>query len=242
MSIYTPTWLCIKQHNQTGLKYLCKTTRKNPIKYAGSGRYWKRHLQKHGNDITTLWCHLYLEKEILVEEALAFSRAHNIVKAKHKNGKKIWANEKPENGLDGNSPGAKLAETTKKKIGKKAKERMANLEYRHKTQQAALEGRLSRSDEEKRKTSLKMITSRTGLVKPKSAIVKALTTRANWSNEEKENCSKNIANSLKDKPKSEKHKLALCKPKRRYVCPVCSKEGPLGHMKRFHTSCGIIVS
>ena len=102
---FQPTWLYIKQHNKTGLKYFGKTTLDDPITYLGSGKYWRAHLRKHGKDVTTLWCGLFFNKEVIVEEATSFSRAHNIVKAKNKNGKKIWANEKPENGLDGNLKG-----------------------------------------------------------------------------------------------------------------------------------------
>ena len=95
MSIYfKPTWLYIKQHTKTGLKYFGKTT-KNPLRYLGSGKYWQRHLKKHGAHVNTLWCHLYFDKETLVEEALAFSTAHNISESKD------WANLKSENGLDG---------------------------------------------------------------------------------------------------------------------------------------------
>lgn len=42
---FKPTYLMIKQHEITGLKYLCKTTRKDPLKYNGSGRYWKPHIK-----------------------------------------------------------------------------------------------------------------------------------------------------------------------------------------------------
>ena len=37
---FVPTWLYIKQHNITKLKYFGKTVRKDPIKYKGSGTYW----------------------------------------------------------------------------------------------------------------------------------------------------------------------------------------------------------
>lgn len=109
MSIYKPTWLYIKQHNQTGLKYFGKTTKPYEVmvRYLGSGTYWKSHLKIHGKDVSTVWCHLYDTKESLVEEALAFSRAHDIIKAKDKNGKKIWANMILENGLDG-APESKI--------------------------------------------------------------------------------------------------------------------------------------
>ena len=45
-------YLYLKTHNKTGLKYLGKTIY-NPFKYNGSGKYWLKHLKKHGNDITT---------------------------------------------------------------------------------------------------------------------------------------------------------------------------------------------
>lgn len=45
-------YIYLKTHNITGLKYLGKTT-KDPFKYNGSGKYWKRHINKHGYDITT---------------------------------------------------------------------------------------------------------------------------------------------------------------------------------------------
>ena len=92
--LFQPTWLYIKQHNQTGLKYFGKTTG-NPLKYKGSGVHWIRHIKKHGNDVTTIWCQLFTEKELLVEYALTFSNENNIVESKE------WANLIPESGLDG---------------------------------------------------------------------------------------------------------------------------------------------
>jgi hypothetical protein len=35
------------------MKYLGKTSSKNPSQYAGSGKYWKRHLHTHGYDVET---------------------------------------------------------------------------------------------------------------------------------------------------------------------------------------------
>jgi hypothetical protein len=52
MSIYfKPTWLYIKQHNLTKLKYFGKTINKDPVKYKGSGKHWTRHINKYGNDV-----------------------------------------------------------------------------------------------------------------------------------------------------------------------------------------------
>ncbi len=46
-------YLYVKRHRKTGLLYFGKTT-KNPLKYNGSGKYWKSHLRKHGSDVETL--------------------------------------------------------------------------------------------------------------------------------------------------------------------------------------------
>ena len=46
--------LMIKQHNITGLKYLCITKKDDYVKYTGSGSLWKKHIQKYGYDVTTV--------------------------------------------------------------------------------------------------------------------------------------------------------------------------------------------
>lgn len=103
---FKPTWLIIKQHNTTGLNYFCKTTRKNPIAYKGSGLYWIRHLAIHGNDVTTVWSQLFTDIDLLVETAISFSLLHDIVNSNN------WANLQIENGLNGNSVGTKLGPQT----------------------------------------------------------------------------------------------------------------------------------
>ena len=97
---FVPTWLYIKRHRQTGLKYFGKTIR-NPMKYFGSGEYWKKHIKIHGKDIETVWCELFTDKDQLVDFAELFSEFNNIVNDIDVNGKKLWANEVPENGLHG---------------------------------------------------------------------------------------------------------------------------------------------
>jgi hypothetical protein len=97
-SIYTPikpTYLYIKQHSVTGLKYFGKTTQ-NPYQYLGSGSYWKKHIKKHGKEfVKTIWVSdLYTDTSI-VEIALHFSNENNIVESND------WANFILENGLDG---------------------------------------------------------------------------------------------------------------------------------------------
>jgi len=124
MPIYKPTWLYVKKHNQTGLMYFGKTTSNDPVRYPGSGKYWQLHLKKHGRDVTTLWCHLYDNKESLIEEALSFSKSHNIV------GSDEWANLKPENGIDGGAiVGRVISEETKQKIGNANRGRKMSKEF-----------------------------------------------------------------------------------------------------------------
>ncbi len=91
---FTPTYLYIKQHNITKLKYFGKTV-KDPLTYQGSGTYWKRHLNIYGSDIDTIWFQLFESKDELVKIATNFSLENNIVESKE------WANLAIERGLDG---------------------------------------------------------------------------------------------------------------------------------------------
>jgi len=106
---FIPTWLYIKQHNITGLKYFGKTT-KDPLLYRGSGKYWKDHIKKHGNNVITVWAELFTDRESLIEYALNFSMQHNIVNSAE------WANLIVENGIDGNVPGNKTSDETRRKL------------------------------------------------------------------------------------------------------------------------------
>ncbi len=97
---FTPTWLCIKQHNTTGLKYFGQTAKPDPDKYLGSGIYWLRHLASHGSDVTTMWKQLFYDRQSLVEYALTFSKENDIVNSED------WANLIDENGLSGSPKGS----------------------------------------------------------------------------------------------------------------------------------------
>lgn len=113
MNIYTPiapTYLCIKQHSVTKLKYFCKTTKSDPYKYIGSGVHWTHHYKKHGKEhIVTLWVSEPYTDTSISEHALHFSIENNIAKSKE------WANLIPENGLDGGVPGKTHSAETKAK-------------------------------------------------------------------------------------------------------------------------------
>ena len=101
MTEFKPTWLMIKQHRITGLKYFCKTATKNPESYKGSGVRWTNHLNVHGRDVDTVWYQLFEDKVTLMEFALKFSRDNNIVASND------WANLVPEDGITGWPPGQK---------------------------------------------------------------------------------------------------------------------------------------
>ena len=99
---FRPTALLVQTHNVTGLKYFCKTNDLAKAHwYKGSGTVWKRHLKKHGNDVTTGIMGLYLDRQRCVEAALEFSRKHNIVASKE------WANLVEENAETGAQGGDK---------------------------------------------------------------------------------------------------------------------------------------
>jgi hypothetical protein len=75
----------IKTHNKTSLKYLCKTSTENtshPYKYLGSGKYWKRHLNKHGKDVKTEILEICNTKEELIERGIYYSELYNVVESK----------------------------------------------------------------------------------------------------------------------------------------------------------------
>ena len=116
MKPFKPTYLYIKTHIDTGLRYFGKTS-KDPFKYMGSGRYWLSHLKKYGNNVKTEILGYYIDKNECEKVAVEFSIKNNIVHAVNEENKKIWANQIPENGLDGGATKwGPLSEETKHKI------------------------------------------------------------------------------------------------------------------------------
>lgn len=106
-------FLLVKQHNLTGLKYLCKHkgTLNSALKYHGSGKYWRLHLAKHGKNLST---QILLETDNLSsfkEKGLYYSNLWDIVKSDK------WANLCPEDGIGAPWDGKHLSEEHKRKIG-----------------------------------------------------------------------------------------------------------------------------
>ena len=91
-------YIYIKICNHCGLKYLGKSIKdieyiKN--KYKGSGKYWKRHLNKYNPKINTLIINEFEDIDECKYFCLWFSKINNIVISKK------WANLIYENGLNG---------------------------------------------------------------------------------------------------------------------------------------------
>ena len=174
MKEFKSTWLYIKQHNVTGLKYFGKTTKDNPTLYKGSGLYWLKHLKKHGTDISTMWLKKFDDLDSLREFAINFSVENNITESVE------WANLKIENGSDGNpvgwippfkgkpswNSGLFHSESTKSKISENNGRGMLNKSHRSDSKKLMSVLRvgkepgnkgIARTDEQKENQSSKMI-------------------------------------------------------------------------------------
>lgn len=143
-----PTWLYVKQHNKTGLKYFGKTSQ-DPLTYLGSGTRWRNHLNKHGYDVTTELLGCFTDTLVISQVAIKFSIDNNIVESEE------WANCRIENGLDGGSNGPHSAET-RKLISEKTKGRKLSAETRAKMSvaQTAMRAEQRKNNPPKEKTIL----------------------------------------------------------------------------------------
>jgi hypothetical protein len=111
-SDFKPTWLMIKQHSLTGLKYFCKSvlSEEKSKKYLGSGKVWTLHIKKHGKEyVNTIWMKLFTDKKECENFAINFSKQNLIIQSQ------LWANLVLENGIGGGS-GFNISEEHKQKI------------------------------------------------------------------------------------------------------------------------------
>lgn len=84
-----PIHLYVKTHNKTGLKYFGKTTQ-DPFVYKGSGIYWRRHLNIHGDNISTEIIGSFTDESECKRVATEFSISNNITESCD------WANLRDE--------------------------------------------------------------------------------------------------------------------------------------------------
>lgn len=92
------TYIYIKTHNKTGVKYLGITT-EDPHTYPGSGIDWKQLLLEQGEDHTTEVIHECQSKAEVREWGLYYSDLWDIVNSPE------WMNRKREQGMGGSDPG-----------------------------------------------------------------------------------------------------------------------------------------
>ncbi len=96
MAIY----LLIKEHLNTGLKYLCKHVASSFSEcetYKGSGTYWKRHLKQHGNNVKTICLFVTENENEFRKVAKKYSICFDVVNSND------WANLCNEEGQGGNT-------------------------------------------------------------------------------------------------------------------------------------------
>lgn len=94
------TFLYVKLHTGTGMKYFGKTVQ-DVYKYKGSGKYWSNHIEKHGTEkVITLKVWEFTDVEKCKAFAIKFSLDNKIITSS------AWANLIDENGIDGGSGSA----------------------------------------------------------------------------------------------------------------------------------------
>ncbi len=241
--------LYIATHNTTGLKYFGKTTKyfteiDLQENYHGSGTYWTNHLKKHGDDVTMEIYGVY-SKTTVEQVALRFSRENNIVELLNDNGKKVWANMKEENGLDGTPKGYKFSEIAKKNMGNK-KGVIFTEEHKKKISEAG-KGRVMSEFNKIQLIKATKGVKRTkehcenlskalkGITVPeerKKRISETLTGRI-FTEEHK----KKISESNKGKKhteESKKHLSEIAKNRPLLQCPYCDNKSTAGNAKRWH--------
>jgi len=151
---FKPTWLMIKRHEVTGLKYLCKTnksTKEEMLAYKGSGTRWTNHINSHGREhVVTDWYCLYTDRDECVNVASELSHKYNVVESDE------WANLIEETGLHGGSKGLKriITDDLRLKLSEAAKNRSRQHRHNEQTKKLISEKRKGISFSEKHKQSL----------------------------------------------------------------------------------------
>ena len=153
MKQFYPTYLYIKTHNKTGLKYFGKTTR-DPFSYRGSGLHWQRHLRKYGNDVTTEVFGYFEDRSACQEAALKFSFENNIAESL------LWANIINENGTDGGATGRRnYSRHTVEARAKMSASRKGSIPWNTGLKGVTLGNKIPKTNEQKKKIS-KSLTGR----------------------------------------------------------------------------------
>ena len=171
MTIY----LYKKTHRETGLQYLGKTTSADPYSYPGSGVYWTRHLELHGNNVETEILRECQTEEELKEWGKYYSKFWNVVEDKN------WANLIEEAG-----PGGAWSNESKKKLSETKKQELAKLSSEEKRHRILNSCSSPNSWTEARRKKISQ--ALTGIVRSKETREKISKSQANKTAEEKMKC------------------------------------------------------
>jgi hypothetical protein len=220
-------FLYIKTHNVTGLKYFGKTTKKDPHKYTGSGKYWKRHLHKHGFDYTTEIIATFHDETLCEQFAIKFSTENGIVNSTS------WANLQEENGLDGapnGHAGHKFTPEQLQKLSETSKQRWSDPQFRNKIK----ESQSNSWTEQRKQQQAQRLTGKKRPDHSQKMQGRKLDVSHPFFNETKSEDHKNaISEALKGKPKSEDHKDKLRVPKLRCCRLSDRKEVSVNALSRY---------
>jgi hypothetical protein len=200
-------YLYIKTHNISGLKYL-GYTKNDPMKYKGSGVYWKRHIHQYGYDVTTEILFQSESIDDISKEGQKYSKMWNVVNDKsfanlcEEDGNKLFGN------ANINFRGHPQTVETRKKIsdnngrGLLGKYGNTHPSYGHKVPSQVFKNVNSMIDKNRRDGP--------------------------W------NKGKIGVQSHSDDTKKRMSESASKKPKAIVTCPICGKSGGRPAMTRFH--------
>ena len=211
--------LYVKIHNVTGLKYFGKTTKKNPEKYIGSGKYWKSHIKKHGYDVTTTIVGKFSDPNECRDFAINYSIKNNIVESTE------WANLVIENGMDGapaGHSGHKFTADQIKKLSDKSVTMWGKDEFREMMRIKQSESWTEQRKQEQRNRL-------TGIKRPehsKKLLGRSVPEeqRLKMRKPKHQDHGKRVSAALAGVPKSEEHKQKLRVPKPKVVCRIHDKK------------------
>jgi len=201
-------YLYLKTHNTTGLKYLGKTSSKTPDKYHGSGKYWKRHIQKHGYNVTTEILFQSDNPEEIKQQGIFYSVLWNVVESKE------FANLKDEAG-DG---GWGFVNSDKKVLEGRRKRMLENNPFKGKKHTD--KSRLAIKEARKKQ-----------VMGPRSEETKQKIRKSLLGHEVSDETRLKQSIARVGKPPSEKVILIM---RSKIQCPYCSKKSNPAIMKRWH--------
>ena len=207
---FKPTYLYIKKCGHCDLKYFGMTTSEDPIKYKGSGEYWRNHLKKHKcrNQVITLFHKLFTDKDKCVRFSTLFSKIANIVYSEE------WANLIVEDGINNGISSPNITAEIRQKMSD------AHMGTKHTIDRCENISRALKG-------------------KPKSEEHCRRNSEAQKNRKDSPDRGRKISEANKGRSVSKEtgHKISEAlkgRPKPITVCPHCGKTGASGIMKRWH--------